>query len=51
MPHSLGGSNRFEKFLEPVFAKEATVLEEEGKAAQVAAGEKQVEHTDPRSTA
>ena len=27
MPHSLGGSNRFEKFLEPVFAKEAVVLE------------------------
>ena len=47
MPHSLGGSNRFEKFLEPVFAKEAVVLEEGGKAAQVAAGEKQVEHTDP----
>jgi NADH-quinone oxidoreductase subunit L len=47
MPHSLGGENRFEKFLEPVFAKEAVVLEEEGHAAQVAAGEKQVEHTDP----
>ncbi len=47
IPHSLGGSNRFEKFLEPVFAKEAVVLEHEGEAAQVAAGEKQVEHTDP----
>jgi NADH-quinone oxidoreductase subunit L len=47
MPHSLGGSNRFEKFLEPVFAKEAQVLEEEGKSSQVVAGEKQVEHTDP----
>ncbi len=47
MPHSLGGANRFEKFLEPVFAKEAQVLEAEGHAAQVAAGEKQVEHTDP----
>jgi len=47
MPHSLGGSNRFEKFLEPVFAKEAVVMEEGGKAAQVAAGEAQVEHTDP----
>src|SRR3984893_5013386 len=46
MPHSLGGSNRFEKFLEPVFAKEAMVLVEGGKAAQVAAGEQQVEHTD-----
>jgi NADH-quinone oxidoreductase subunit L len=47
LPHSLGGSNRFEKFLEPVFAHEAVVLEEGGKAAQVAAGEQQVEHTDP----
>jgi NADH-quinone oxidoreductase subunit L len=47
MPHSLGGTNRFEKFLEPVFAKEAVVLEAEGKASQVAAGEKQVEHSDP----
>ena len=47
MPHSLGGSNHFEKFLEPVFAKEAVVLQEEGRGAQVAAGEKQVEHTDP----
>jgi NADH-quinone oxidoreductase subunit L len=47
MPHSLGGTNRFEKFLEPVFAKEAQVLEAEGKTSQVAAGEQQVEHTDP----
>src|SRR5271165_5588964 len=47
MPHSLGGSNRFEKFLEPVFAKEAQVMESEGHAAQVTAGEGQVEHTDP----
>jgi NADH-quinone oxidoreductase subunit L len=47
MPHSLGGSNKFEKFLEPVFAKEAQVLENEGAASQVAAAEKQVEHTDP----
>src|SRR6202522_18229 len=47
LPHSLGGSNRFEKFLEPVFAKEAVVLEQGGKAAQVAAGEQQVEHTNP----
>src|SRR5215813_2799430 len=35
MPHSLGGANRFEKFLEPVFAKEAVVLEHEGAATQV----------------
>ena len=47
LPHSLGGSNRFEKFLEPVFAKEAVVLEQGGAAAQVAAGEKQEEHTTP----
>ncbi len=47
LPHSLGGSNQFEKFLEPVFANEAVVLKESGKAAQVAAGEQQVEHTDP----
>ena len=47
MPHSLGGSNRFEKFLEPVFAGSASVLVEEGKGAQVARGEVQVEHTDP----
>src|SRR5437868_13053254 len=44
-PHSLGGSDRFGKFLEPVFAREATVLSEEGKAGQVAAGQKEEEHT------
>jgi NADH-quinone oxidoreductase subunit L len=44
-PHSLGGNDRFVKFLEPVFAKEARVLGEEGKGAQVAAGEKEEEHT------
>ncbi len=44
VPHSLGGSNRFGKFLEPVFAKEAPVLEAE-KPAQLAAGEKEEEHT------
>jgi NADH-quinone oxidoreductase subunit L len=44
-PHSLGGSDRFGKFLEPVFAREATVLSEEGKAAQLAAGQKEEEHT------
>jgi NADH-quinone oxidoreductase subunit L len=47
LPHSLGGSNQFEKFLEPVFAQEAVVLQESGAAHQVAAGEKQVEHTNP----
>jgi NADH-quinone oxidoreductase subunit L len=43
-PHSLGGSDRFTKFLEPVFATEAEVLEQQGKAGQVAAGEKEEEH-------
>jgi NADH-quinone oxidoreductase subunit L len=44
-PHSLGGKDRFIKFLEPVFAKEAHVLQEEGKAGQLVAGEKEEEHT------
>ena len=42
VPHSLGGSNHFEKFLEPVFAREAGVLEQE-RPAQLAAGEKAAE--------
>ena len=45
-PHSLGGAAHFEKFLEPVFAREAVVLVEEGKSVQLAAGEKEAEHTD-----
>ena len=44
-PHSLGGSNRFEKFLEPVFAKEAQVFRVEGETRQLAAGEREEEHT------
>ena len=45
-PHSLGGSDRFAKFLDPVFSRgEAQVLTEEGKAGQVAAGQKEEEHT------
>jgi NADH-quinone oxidoreductase subunit L len=45
-PHSLGGSDRFARFLDPVFSRgEARVLSEEGKAGQVAAGEKEEEHT------
>src|SRR5256714_608627 len=44
-PQSLGGSNRFEKFLEPVFAKEARVLQTEGETAQLAAGAKETAHT------
>ncbi len=43
-PQSLGGSDRFTKFLEPVFATEAQVLEEQGRAGQVAAGEKEEGH-------
>jgi NADH-quinone oxidoreductase subunit L len=45
-PHSLGGSAYLEKFVEPTFAREAVVLQEEGKSAQLAAGEKESEHTD-----
>jgi NADH-quinone oxidoreductase subunit L len=45
-PHSLGGSARFERFLEPVFAREAVVLQAEGKPAQLAAGERESQHTD-----
>ena len=44
-PHSLGGSDRFTKFLEPVFAREAAVLQVEGKTAQLAAGEHEQEQT------
>src|SRR4029077_7121112 len=46
-PHSLGGSDRFEKFLDPAFAREAQVFPAEGKARQLAAGEKEEEHTSP----
>ena len=44
-PHSLGGSDNFAKFLAPVFAEEAVVLQEGGKAGQLAAAEKEEEHT------
>jgi NADH-quinone oxidoreductase subunit L len=45
-PHSLGGSDRFARFLDPVFSRgEAQVLIEQGKGAQLAAGEKEEEHT------
>jgi NADH-quinone oxidoreductase subunit L len=47
-PHSLGGSDRFARFLDPVFAHgEARVFVEAGKAEQLAAGEKEEEHTSP----
>ncbi|HUA16636.1 MAG TPA: NADH-quinone oxidoreductase subunit L [Verrucomicrobiae bacterium] len=45
-PHSLGGSDRFARFLDPVFARgEAHVLKAGGEASQLAAGEKEEEHT------
>src|SRR6266568_4701235 len=45
-PHSLGGSDRFASFLDPVFSRgEAQVLSAEGKTGQLAAGEKEAEHT------
>jgi NADH-quinone oxidoreductase subunit L len=48
VPHSLGGSNTMEKFLEPVFSAEATAehAPEPGKLAG-AAREKEKEHTNP----
>ena len=47
-PHSLGGSDRFARYLDPVFAHgEARVFVEEGKAGQLAAAEKEEEHTNP----
>jgi NADH-quinone oxidoreductase subunit L len=45
MPHSLGGSNRFEAFLKPVFAPEAKEFRAEGETGQLAAGVKEEEHT------
>jgi NADH-quinone oxidoreductase subunit L len=44
-PRSLGGSDRFEKFLEPVFSREAQVFQETGESAQLAAATKEEEHT------
>jgi NADH-quinone oxidoreductase subunit L len=46
IPHSLGGSNQFGKFLEPVFAKEVRVLQTE-EPHKLAAEEREEEHTDP----
>ncbi len=42
-----GQTNRFETFLEPVFAREAPVFQAEGKSAQLAAGTKEEEQTNP----
>src|SRR5438477_3737480 len=46
-PHSLDGSNHFEKFLEPVFARNAPVFQTEAREGQLAAGQKEEEHTNP----
>ncbi|HEV3511109.1 MAG TPA: NADH-quinone oxidoreductase subunit L [Candidatus Sulfotelmatobacter sp.] len=47
-PHSLGGSDRFAHYLDPVFARgEARVLVEQGEAGQLAAGKKEEEKTSP----
>jgi len=44
-PHSLGGSDRFTKFLEPVFASEARVLQEEGRTTQLVQGVEEEHNT------
>ena len=44
-PHSLGGTDRFEKFLEPVFAREATVLARGRRSRHSWRPEKEEEHT------
>jgi NADH-quinone oxidoreductase subunit L len=44
-PHSLGGSDRFTTFLEPVFATEARVLQEEGRTGQLVTGVQEQHNT------
>jgi NADH-quinone oxidoreductase subunit L len=44
-PQSLGGSDHFTKFLEPVFASEARVLQEEGRTSQLVAGVEEEHNT------
>src|SRR6202522_2091624 len=44
-PHSLGGSDRFTKFLEPVFAPEARVLQQEGRTSQLVQGVEEEKNT------
>jgi NADH-quinone oxidoreductase subunit L len=43
-PQSLGGSDRFTKFLEPVFSPEARVLQVEGQTGQLYEGAKEEGH-------
>src|ERR1035441_4935634 len=49
LPHSLGGSNRFEKFLDPVFAREAHVMATE-EPGQLAAGKKEEERSEEHTS-
>ncbi len=44
LPHSLGGTNRFEKFLSPVFAGEAQGLKAEGEQVQPVTSKSEEEH-------
>jgi len=44
-PHSLGGKDRFEAFLAPVFSREAKVFQMQ-EASQLAVGRKEEEHTN-----
>jgi NADH-quinone oxidoreductase subunit L len=44
-PHSLGGSDRFTAFLEPVFQPEARVLQEEGRTSQLVQGVEEEKNT------
>jgi len=44
-PHSLGGSDRFTTFVEPVFAPEARVLQQEGRTSQLVAGVQEERNT------
>jgi len=44
-PHSLGGSDRFTAFVEPVFAPEARVLQEEGRTSQLVQGVQEEKNT------
>jgi NADH-quinone oxidoreductase subunit L len=46
-PHSLGGSDHFANFLDPVFVREAQVFSEEGKPGQLAAGARESDQTSP----
>jgi NADH-quinone oxidoreductase subunit L len=44
-PHSLGGSDRFTAYLEPVFQPEARVLQEEGRTGQLVQGAEEEKNT------